>query len=364
MNNARQMYALDIYDTAELISMIGSDQTVIAVGDMGSGKSAMLKMVTDLLPTHKGYYFDCTTKVDAGDMALPKFSEVDGNDFFNHVTTQELGFHEEGPIVLMLDEIGKNRSIINALNRIMYEKKFGPYTLHPDSIVFATTNKAGEGLGDILQPHQRNRVTIINMKKVEALKWIEWGLDNDIDPVLLGWVKDNPQVAQTFDEVGDPQENMMIFHPKDPSRQSFWTWRSGEAASKILKQRANMSNHMLTAALIGTIGEQAALQLMSFVSMANELPTLESIKRDPANAPVPTSAAAKCMVVYRTLSTLERDWVDAWMTYMERLDKEAQGLFANGVRSKQYSKQPIVFQNTKFTNWAKDNGYMFQADKK
>ena len=102
---------------------------------------------------------------------------------------------------------------------------------------------------------------------------------------------------------------------------------------------------------------------MSFVNVANELPSADSIKKDPDNAIVPTAAAAKCMVVYRTLSTIERDWVDAWMTYMERLDKEAQGLFVNGVRSEKYSKQSIVMQNKKFGEWSRNHGYMFQTDK-
>jgi hypothetical protein len=363
MNDARQMYSLDIHECAELISIIGKNQTVLAQGDMGSAKSAMLGLLADMLPTHKPYYFDCTTKVDAGDMGMPKMKEAEGKDFFTHATTQELGFHEEGPIILMLDEIGKNRSILNPLNRVMYEKKFGPFSLHPDSIVFATTNKSGEGLGDILQPHHRNRITIVQIKKLGHLRWIEWGLDNDVDPVMLGWVKDNPHVAQSFEEVPNPQENTMIFHPKDPSRQSFWTWRSAEAASDILKKRHLMSNHMVTSALMGTVGEQAALQLMSFVNVANELPSADSIKKDPDNAIVPTAAAAKCMVVYRTLSTIERDWVDAWMTYMERLDKEAQGLFVNGVRSEKYSKQSIVMQNKKFGEWSRNHGYMFQTDK-
>jgi len=39
------------------------------------------------------------------------------------------------------------------------------------------------------------------------------------------------------------------------------------------------------------------------------------------------------MVVYRALGAMNRDWVDNWVTYMERLDKEAQGLFANGCGS-------------------------------
>ena len=103
---------------------------------------------------------------------------------------------------------------------------------------------------------------------------------------------------------------------------------------------------------------------MAFVKLADQLPSLESIKKDPKNAKVPTSASAVCMVVYRTLATLEKDWIDAWMDYLVRLDKEAQGMFANGVRNPKYAKQGMVMTNKKFTKWAMDNNYMFASDKK
>jgi hypothetical protein len=115
---------------------------------------------------------------------------------------------------------------------------------------------------------------------------------------------------------------------------------------------------------MGTIGERAAMDLMAFVRLSDQLPSLQSIKDDPVNAKVPSSASAVCMVVYRTLSTLEGDWINNWMDYMNRLDKEAQGLFANGVRSPKYSKQQMVMTNRKFTDWAMANNYMFAADRK
>ena len=103
----------------------------------------------------------------------------------------------------------------------------------------------------------------------------------------------------------------------------------------------------------------------AFLKLADQLPSLESIKNDPDNATVPTSQAATCMVVFKALSALERDWADAWMKYVNRLDKEAQGLFANGVRSSKYNKtkQSMIMQNKLFTQWAMDNNYMFAADK-
>jgi len=52
------------------------------------------------------------------------------------------------------------------------------------------------------------------------------------------------------------------------------------------------------------------------------------------------------------------------MDYLLRLDAEAQGLFANGVKSPKYSKRSMVMTNKKFTDWARQNNYMFSADKK
>jgi hypothetical protein len=125
-----------------------------------------------------------------------------------------------------------------------------------------------------------------------------------------------------------------------------------------------MDSQSLTATLMGTIGERGAMDLMAFVKMADQLPTAESIRRDPMNAKVPESAAAVCMVVYRALASIERDWVDAWVDYMGRLDKEAQGMFANGVRAPKYAKQAVVMTNKKFQAWALANNHMFGADKK
>jgi hypothetical protein len=51
------------------------------------------------------------------------------------------------------------------------------------------------------------------------------------------------------------------------------------------------------------------------------------------------------------------------MSYMERLDKEAQGMFVNGVRSAKYNKQSVVMTNSKFKDWALANKHLYSADK-
>ena len=247
--------------------------------------------------------------------------------------------------------------------RLILERKIGSYTLHPDSIIFATTNKGSEGVGDLLPAHARNRMTVVQTRKPTNMEWIEWGINNDIDHTLLGWAKDNPQIFYSFEDIKDPDDNPYIFHPKQ-NRAAFVTPRSLEAASDILKVRDGLDDQTTTAMLMGTIGERGAMDLMAFVKLADQLPSAESIRQEPKTAKIPTSAAGVCMVVYRTLASLEKDWLDPWMDYLVRLDKEAQGMFANGVRAPKYAKQSLVMTNKKFTQWAMDNNYMFAADKK
>lgn len=365
MSNAQQMYALSIDQTADAIAAIGSKRTILVQGHMGTGKSSLINILGGGLPTHTRCYLDCTTK-DVGDVTIPNIAKMDdGIGYVTYLTNEELGAHLNTPIILMVDEYGKaNPGVKLAMLRLMLERKIGSYELRPDSIVFATTNLGAEGVGDIVPAHARNRLTVINMRKPDNMEWIEWGINNGIDPRVLGWCKDYPQLFASFEDVKDSEENPYIYHPKAVGRTAFVTPRSLEAASDILKIQHLIDDQTMTGMLMGTIGDRAAMDLMAFVKLADQLPSLESIKNDPINAKVPDSASAVCMVVYRTLASLDKTWVDAWMDYMPRLDKEAQGMFANGVRSPKYSKQGVVMTNKKFTEWAMTNNYMFAADKK
>jgi len=147
MTNAQQMYALNLDQIATAIRHGGNKRTVLIQGHMGTGKSSLLKTLAKELPAHTPCYFDCTTK-DLGDISIPKLATLDseGSDYVTYATNEELGAHINGPIILMVDEYGKaNPAVKNSMLRLMLERKIGSYTLHEDSIVFATTNLGAEG---------------------------------------------------------------------------------------------------------------------------------------------------------------------------------------------------------------------------
>ena len=364
-NTASSMYAQDLDSCVNIISAIGHQTTVMLQGDIGTGKSATRHMLNKMFPTHRVFYLDCTTK-DVGDLMLPKIMELDENDqFVRYVTNEEIGLHVSGPVIIMVDEFGKaNKSVQNALLCLMYERFMGSMKLHPESIVYATTNHGAEGVGDMLPPHTRNRMTVIPVKKWDNEQWIGWGINNGVDHNVLLFAKEHPEIFHSFTDVKDPESNPYIFHPK-VQRAAFITPRSLENASNIVKVRDRLGADATTAALIGTIGERGGLDLSAQLSIADQLTSLEDIKNNPKTAKVPENAAAICMIIYRTMSNIDRSWIDAWMDYFQRLPAEAQGMFVNGVYADKFDdkKRTMVCSNRKFTDFTKDNAHLSAADK-
>lgn len=369
MSTASNLYALSLDQCAELITAIGPERTVVVQGDMGSGKtSGLRKLLSERHPNHIYVEFDCTNK-DIQDLSVPKFMERVGDmisDYVEFVPNAELGAHLGKPVIINFDEFLKApEPVKKGVRRVMLERMVNGITLPEGSIVYGTSNLGSEGVGDSLQAHQRNAIIVVRMRKATNLEFIEWGINNNIHTSVLAFAKDNPQLFQSFEEVKNPDENPDIYHPMDKSRLAFVTGRSLETSSHILHKRGVLDDHTIMASLIGAIGPNAAQNLMAVEALSAELPSRQSIIDDPRTAKVPTNVAAVCMVVFRALSTMDREFIDPWMQYFDRLSSEAQSMFVNGVRSKTYTptKKAIVATNARFTKWCGDNGFLFTADK-
>lgn len=362
ITNTTIQNALPLEAIVNAISHGGTERTVLVQGHMGIGKTAIGYLLAERMPTHKLCYFDCTTK-DVADVLFPKLSDLDGGEFVRFVPNEELGVHLNQPVILMIDEFGKNRAIQNQMMRLMLERRVGSYALHEDSIVLATTNLGQEGVGDMLQPHHRNRITVLTMRKPSNLEWIEWGINNGVDPVVLGWAREFPQAFNGFEMHTDPEENPYIYHPKSV-RTAFVTPRSLKAASDWTKLRAHFDTDTLRALLVGTIGERAASDMFAYIDLANQLPTTDEIRNAPLTAKVPTSPSAVCMVVFRALGMMERKFVAPWMQYLNRLEREAQALFACSVTAPSYSRKGEVMTTKEFQQFALANAHLSAADKK
>jgi len=344
-------------DVANLVATVGNHITVMIEGHIGSGKSALLADLAERFKeTHKAAYLDMTM-LDIGDLQLPAVDHDSRTAVF--YPNASLGLHEEVPMIIMFDEFGKaSPSVKNAVLPMLIERRVGNRAFHPDTIVFATTNLGAENVGDLFKPHERNRMSFVRMAKPTANDWIAWGLEHGVPAEVLGWVNQNPQCFDSFDDYDDPNTNPYIFHPKSP-RTAFVTHRSMEQAGRLVAQRELLGDDALTHALMGTIGQAAAMDMMSFVRLGDDLPTRAEILEHPATARIPDSPAALVLLCVQAVGWVQPETVDAWVTYMKRFTiREAAALWAHLAINAR--KIGFVAKNQQFTDWVVAEGYMFK----
>lgn len=347
----KQMISLK--EAENLIATIGKDVTVHLQGQPGIGKSSMLKSLAERFPEHIPVYVDCAD-LDLGDLAMPAMNHESKTTAF--YPNERFKLQHGKPVIIMLDEITKaNEPVKNMLLPVMLERRLGSVEFHPDSIVYSTGNLTTDGVGDTMKAHAKNRLTAVTVRNPTDDEWVLWGADNEIAPEILAWVKQFPHSLAMYTDEGQ-KENMYIYNPRR-QQEAFVTPRSLAKASPIVKNRAVLGEDVTLAALIGTIGEAAARDLSAYFSLADGLPTKESIYTKPDSAIIPKDPAAKVILVMRELVTITEENFNAWMKYLERLPMELQALFAVNVMAS--NRRAMAATNKDFVAWAVRNNQYF-----
>lgn len=358
MQDVNLKASVSLKEAAALILAAGTDVSFMLQGPMGIGKSSLLKELASKLPGHAPVYVDMTTKDLCDISGVPFVEKISGTNVTRFAPSSELGIHLDRPVIIMLDEFGKAMTAVkNTCLRLLLERKMGEYSLHPDSIVFGTTNLMGEGLGDLIQPHARNRVSLVTVHGPSSDDWCAWAADNDVEAEVIAWVNQNPQCLASFIDPAQ-KDNPYIFHPNKPAG-AFVTPRSLTKASSIIKHRGVLGVGPTIAGVAGCVGESAARDLMAYADLADKLPTWESIIKNPEKAKLPTGGdvASSLITLYSAIARVDKDTLNPWMVYLQRMPKEFQALFASQIMLS--SRRGVAAANRTFIEWATKNEFMF-----
>lgn len=321
-------------------------------GEPGIGKSSLLKTLSEALPEHEVSYID-VPNMDLGDIAMPVINH--DTKTTSYYPNSRFKLHLGKPVITMLDEYTKGAEPIKNMLHPMLEvanPRLGDISIHPESITFLTGNMTSDGVGDNLKAHSRNRITALTVRKPNADEWIEWAMNHDIDPMVIAFVNQYPQVMESYmdESAGD---NPYIYNPKKVQT-AFVSPRSLERSSNIVKVRASLDSDSVICALSGTLGEAGSRDMQAFVEYADQLPAWESIIKNPTQADMPKSAGACAIVVFGAIAKLTKDTLSPFMTYLERFEPEWQACFAINI-AKTPSKQAIAFSSRAFTEWVSKN---------
>jgi hypothetical protein len=336
-----------------LIKAVGHKRTVIVQGEMGSGKTAMQTEFRND-PFFSDYLvpapIECT-QLSEGDLGLPDLDRDMGVSrtlphvrFGVHKGNQK-GVNGSKPIIMCFDEVGKiPQRVVNMIAAPLYERRYGEYAMPEGSITYGCTNLTGEGLGDNLPAHIRNRIVVVTMRKPTQKEWVQdFALPAGLAPEIIAATEMYPQVFDSFMDYAAggkfagkalSKENPYISNPQDAGQEQVVTPRSLHAASDIVASLRDTScdDVTLQAALEGTVGAPFATQLTSFIRFGRDIPAFARVVADPLGTPLSNNPTAQIVQVFQFITqTANGEQANAVTEYVTRMKGEMQALFINSV---------------------------------
>jgi hypothetical protein len=346
-----------IDELRKLIPTIGKELTPVIQSEPGCGKTSILKMLEeDLGDAYDYIYVDCPVK-DMSDIAMtiPNHETKTLDSYVGKLFKLD----SPKPKVILLDEFMKSPKLLQVIfTRLMLERTVGDVSLPRESIIFATSNNASDGVGDSMLAHAGNRVCILKMQKPDVDTWLKWATDNAINPLIRAWVYMFPRSLASYTD-GDQQDNPYIFQPSKANL-SFCSPRSLAKASVIVDNKEVLGDNAVMCALAGTIGASASADMSAFLSIEKSLPKFKDIIDKPTEIKMPTETSALLMLMFQATDNLStQEDLSSFMKFVNRIESsEIQAVFFTMmVRSKNGVK--LARNNIEISKWATANHELF-----
>ena len=253
-----------------MIHVLRGGNTPLLIGGTGLGKSAVVSQMAYELADGR------TVRVDKIDPNKNEFGFIDFRlSLYESVDLGGLCYIEEGkqlraflgnlPIkgegILFLDEYGQAPQAIQAVaGQLIYERRIGEYTMPEGWQIVCASNRASDRAGSNKLPsHVIGRCSLIEFEH-DFDNWLEWAIDNDVHPHVMGYLQFQPHALNIFDpKVITPQ----------PSPRS-WVRLSDTLKTK---PQPNMIQRMAEC----DVGEIQSIDFSNFVRTFNKLPNIEAI---------------------------------------------------------------------------------------
>jgi len=299
--------------SALLAPMIRERYPVLLVGPPGVGKSDLVAQAAevakaDLIVSHP--VVDDPTAAKGYPWLQAK------RDHADHVPYGELykALNAKKPTVWFLDDLGQALPAVQASYMQLLLTRSSNGRKLPAVVTFvAATNRRTDraGVTGILEPVKSRFVTIVHLE-TNLDDWCQWAIRTGQQPELIAFLRFRPELLHKFTATLD------LVNSPSPR-----TWAS---VGKIL--RLKLSPRIELAAIQGAVGEGAAAEVVAFLRIFRELPTLDGILLDPDSAKIPDSAAALYAVATGLASKVTASNFARIARYADRLYRDNKGEFA------------------------------------
>lgn len=303
----------------------------LILGKPGGGKTALCRDIGATMGFDNVLEFNASLRDPVDLLGTPN----NNGDTTRWVKPDDLAVLEKGRNLLIVEEITDcNAAMQNALCRLIYDKQIGSLTLSNETFVVATGNRTEDKSGA-----QRLSTKLGNRMRVHTFEenlddWVEWALNNNLDPVLVQFVRYRPNLLSDF----DPNRPYGI----NPTPRSWAT---------VNMIDPKLPTDLFFAEVAGSVGEGAAAEYTAFRKIFASLVSFEDVVMNPKGTPIPEDLAAQ----YATVGSLSHNTtagnVDRVAEYVERLPADFGVMYWLDARK----KCPELKGTKAYMNWAVAN---------
>lgn len=307
----------------------GNKVVPFILGAPGGGKSACARDIVSELGVDTVVEFTASLRDPVDVLGVPDNTGA----FTRWVPPEEFYNLREGRCALILEELSDAPvPMQNALCGVIYDRRAGNLKLSDNLFIIATGNRTEDKSGaNRITSKLANRTRRFDFQE-NIDDWTEWALDNDVDPVLIQFLRFRPGLLSDF----------------DPNRFANPTPRAWERVNFI---PGALESGLFFDNVAGEVGEGAAAEYTGFRRIYLSLPDVDSILLDPAGADVPQDPATLYALTGALARKATKDNFDRVSKYISRMAPEF-----NVMCTKDAIKlQPAVKHSRAFVEWASKN---------
>lgn len=248
-------------------------------------------------------------------------------------------------IIILEELVQAPPSMMAAASQLVLDRRIGEHALGDGWHVIAAGNRLSDRAATNAMPtHVANRFVHLYVE-VSTEAWVAWALEQQIDIRLIAFIKWRPALLHMF----DPQSKAQAF----PSPRS-WEYVSQQLGNKRLPAA------LLPDMIKGTVGD-AGSELLGFLKVFEQMPSIDSIRLNPRTAPIPSDPATLYAVVTALSHGASVDNIGSIATYFTRVTEEANRPEFSIAAMKEISSDPAKAKitNTRaFIEWASKHSFV------
>lgn len=238
------------------------------------------------------------------------------------------------PTVFFLDDLGQaSASVQAAAMQLLLARRINGHKISEHVIFLAATNRRQDraGVQGILEPVKSRFASILELE-VNVDDWVDWAIEHGMPVELIAFIRFRQDLLHNFKPTGD------IVNTPNPRT----------IAYVGMMMKAGLTKDTEYEMISGAAGEGFASEFLGFLKVYRDLPDIDKLIADPANANVPDEPSTLFAVCGALSSKANKKNFGNIIKYTDRLPGEFQVLLI-----KDSIKRNKSLSNTKeFSAWA------------